>query len=86
MDGTNIDNLLAACVGDALVSHDPEKDESDPHQRYRMDAHTSSSLPNVSLDELAAPLAQTHRDHQQQYYFLHFDLLIGRFSLLLIFK
>ena len=36
----DVDNLLAACVGDALVSksHDPEKDQSDPNKRYRIDA------------------------------------------------
>jgi hypothetical protein len=41
MEGTNIDNRLAACVGDALVSksHDPEKNESDPSMRYRFDRH-----------------------------------------------
>jgi len=32
LDGADIDNLLAACIGDALVSksHDSQDDESDP--------------------------------------------------------
>jgi hypothetical protein len=42
LEGANVDYLLAACVGDALVCkrYDPEKNESDPHKRYRIiDAH-----------------------------------------------
>src|SRR4249920_484063 len=55
MERANVDNLLAACVGDALVSqsHYPEKDKSDPNKRYRIDAHTISSLfvtPKCLLD------------------------------------
>jgi hypothetical protein len=46
LDGADIDNLLAAGVGDTLVgkSHYSQHDESDPHNRYRIDAHTNSSF------------------------------------------
>ena len=46
LDGTNIDNLLAACVGDALVGkrYYPEDDQSDSKKHYRIDTHRSPSF------------------------------------------
>ena len=59
LERANIDDLFAACVGDALVNkgYDPQEDKSNPNERYRI-AHKSllseaeMALDSSSLNEI----------------------------------
>jgi hypothetical protein len=68
VQGTNIDNRLAACVGDALVSkrHDPKNDQSDSNERYRFHNHEDPSpftTPKCFLN--SSSLHEVDHEHHQ---------------------